>query len=118
MTLVFSCGKWESISLRDCDYQESILTRTNWKHTSLVPDSSQRLAYEWPVWGTVRALHQMVPGETAAEGNAMDATNRTAGPSQLQAPYKVKPQAQNLGLQGLKKRWDRKMVIICGIPQV
>lgn len=41
-----------------------------------------------------------------------------AGPSQLQAPYKVKPQAQNLGLQGLKERWDRKMVFIYGIPQI
>lgn len=59
----------------------------------------------------------MVPGETAHEGNATDAANRTAGPSQLQAPYKVKLQAQNLGLQGLKERWDRKMVIIYGIPK-
>lgn len=41
----------------------------------------------------------------------MDAANRTAGPSQLQSPYKVKTQAQNLGLQGLNERWDRKMVL-------
>lgn len=102
----------------DCGYQESILTRANRKCTSLFPDSSLWLAYEWPVRGTDHALHQMVPGETAHEGNAMDAANRTAGPSQLQAPYKVKPQAQNLGLQGLKERWDRKMVFIYGIPQI
>lgn len=47
----------------------------------------------------------------------MDAANRTADPSQLQAPYKVKPQAQNLGLQGLKEVWDRKMVLYMVFPK-
>lgn len=72
------------------------------------PQTSQWLAREWPVWGTHHAPRQMDPGETAYEGNGMDAVRRTAGPSQHQVTHKVRSQVQRQGLQGLEETWDRR----------
>lgn len=45
-------------------------------------------------------IESVVSGETAHEGNGMDATRRTVGFPQLQAPYKVMEPAGSRGEMG------------------